>query len=129
MAKAGIRWLARWALLFVGATLGSWAGRLLAAALYHEPLTPRLALSPADLLRQDVAPGFLAAEALGHGPAAGPVGSALIAAAGAALSAILTGPMVTGDRTRPESVTADSGLTGNVSAINGQRPVIAPDRV
>jgi hypothetical protein len=93
----GIGWVLRWTAVFAGATAGSWAGRIAAARLYGEPVEPLLRLDARVLLNQDVAPGFLAAELLGKSLRLGPAGEAVLAATGAALSAIATGPVVTRD--------------------------------
>lgn len=84
----------RWAAVFAGATAGSWAGRVAAAALNGEPVEPLLRVDQEALLSQDVAPGFLAAELLGRALRLGPVGEALLAATAAAASAVATGPLV-----------------------------------
>lgn len=88
------RWPLRWLAVFLGASLGSWAGRLAAAALYHEPVAPLLRVKPWTLLSQDVAPGFLATELFGRGQRAGLAGEVFIAAVGAAISAMATGPLL-----------------------------------
>lgn len=90
----GIGSVLRWAAVFAGATAGSWAGRIAAARLYGEPVEPLLRLDARALLNQDVAPGFLAAELLGKALRLGLAGEAVLAASGAALSAIATGPYV-----------------------------------
>jgi hypothetical protein len=84
----------RWIAVFVGATAGSWAGRIAAAALYGEPVDPLLRLNARTLLEQDIAPGFLVAELLGRPLRLGPAGEAVLAAASAAASALATGPYV-----------------------------------
>lgn len=90
----GIGSVLRWAAVFAGATMGSWAGRIAAARLYGEPVQPLMRLDARVLLNQDVAPGFLAAELLGKALRLGLTGEAVLAAGGAALSAIVTGPVV-----------------------------------
>jgi hypothetical protein len=87
--------VARWAVVFAAATFGSWSGRIIAAFLYDEPVTPLLQLDARTLLNQDVAPGFLAAEMLGRGIGAGIAGEIFFAAAGSAISAVATGPLTT----------------------------------
>jgi hypothetical protein len=84
--------------VLLAATAGSWAGRIAAARLYGEPAAPLLRLDAHTLLTQDVAPGFLAAELLGKPLRLGLAGEAVLAAAGAALSVIATGPLVQRDR-------------------------------
>jgi hypothetical protein len=58
---------------------------------------PLMRLDARVLLNQDVAPGFLAAELLGKALRLGLAGEAVLAAGGAALSAIATGPVVNRD--------------------------------
>ncbi|MER3421615.1 MAG: hypothetical protein C4290_14305 [Chloroflexota bacterium] len=82
----------RWALVVIAAALGSWLGRALAAA--GEPLAPLLRLDGRTLIEQDVAPGLLAAELFGRGLGLGLAGQALVAALGAAASALVTGPRI-----------------------------------
>ncbi len=84
----------RWALVAIAAALGSWLGRVLAAARDGEPLAPLLRLDGRTLLEQDVAPGLLAAELVGRGLGLGLVGQATVAAIGAAVSVLATGPRV-----------------------------------
>jgi hypothetical protein len=93
----GIGSVLRWVAVFAGATAGSWAGRIAAARLYGEPVEPLMRLDARVLLNQDVAPGFLAAELLGKALRLGLAGEAVLAAGGAALSAIATGPVVNRD--------------------------------
>jgi hypothetical protein len=93
-----VRPVVRWLLVFTGATFGSWCGRVIAAALYGEPVTPLLRVNARTLLQQDVVPGFLAAELIGRGLDAGPVTEMMIAAAGAAASAIGTGRIVSNEQ-------------------------------
>ncbi len=91
----------RWAVVFAGATAGSLIGRVAAAFIYDEPVSPLLDLRPRHLLSQDVAPGFLTAELLGRALGGGPAAEAAAAALGAAASAIITGPRVAGEREVP----------------------------
>jgi len=84
----------RWALVVIAAALGSWLGRALAAARDGEPLAPLLRLDGRTLIEQDVAPGLLAAELFGRGLGLGLAGQALVAALGAAASALVTGPRI-----------------------------------
>ncbi len=93
MARA-VQSALRWMLVALAAALGSWLGRVLAAARDGEPLAPLLRLDGRTLLAQDVAPGLLAAELVGRGLGLGLAGQATVAALGAAASALATGPRV-----------------------------------
>lgn len=96
-----IRSALRWTLVVIAAALGSWLGRALAAARGGEPLAPLLRLDGRTLLEQDVAPGLLAAELVGRGLGLGLAGQALVAALGAAASALVTGPRIDAEPTPP----------------------------
>lgn len=84
----------RWVVVALAAALGSWLGRVAAAARDGEPLAPLLRLDGRTLLEQDVAPGLLAAELVGRGLGLGLAGQATVAALGAAASALATGPRI-----------------------------------
>ena len=99
--------IARWAVVFAAATAGSWLGRLIAASRYGEPAAPLKQLDGRRLLEQDVAPGFLAAELLGRNLRLGLLGEAVLAAAGAAASAVATGPFVEGGLRTQDSGRSD----------------------
>ena len=107
----GLSWLMRWALVFAAATAGSWAGRLVAAALYEEDVAPLLRLDRRTLLSQDVAPGFLAAEVLGRNLHVGPTGEVVLAALAGASSAVATGPMVSTEARVLSGPTPSSALS------------------
>ena len=92
----GIGVLLRWVLLLAAATVGSWAGRVVAARLYGEPVDPLLQIDRGTLLEQDVAPGFLAAEVFGRNLGLGTAGQAALAMLASAASAVTTGPWVSG---------------------------------
>lgn len=79
----------RWLAVYAAATAGSWIGRVVAAEVYGESVTPLLKADARLLLEQDVAPGFLASEFLGRGR--GIAGQATIALVAAAVSAVATG--------------------------------------
>lgn len=105
---------ARWVVVFAGATAGAYAGRVAAALLYNEPVSPLLDGGPRAMLEQDVAPGFLTAEVIGRGLGLGLAGEALIAALGAGVSAIATGPLTTSENGgRQPSIVAVHGRTAS----------------
>jgi hypothetical protein len=87
----------RWTLVFVGATLGSYAGRVAATAVRGEPVEPLLWFDRSMLMRPDAVPGFLAVELIGKLLRLGPWSSALVAAAAAAAAAFVEGPLVRPD--------------------------------
>lgn len=84
----------RWMVVALAAAVGSWLGRVAAAARDGEPLAPLLRPHPRALLEQDVTPGLLAAELIGRGLGLGLTGQATVAALGAAASVLVTGPRV-----------------------------------
>ena len=96
--KAAVRWVA----VFAGATIGSYSGRLAAAMLYGEPVSPLLQVGPRTVLEQDVAPGFLAAEVIGRGFGFGLAGEAFVAGLAAGVSAVAAGPLIADDQRPPE---------------------------
>lgn len=111
MIKSIVTAVLRWAALFVGATIGSMIGRVLAARLYGEPLDSPPRLDARTLLEQDVAPGLVAVELLGRVLRLGVRGEALLAAVGAAASAIATGPWVGASAVRPGTLNRSKGET------------------
>ncbi len=111
-----VRSIARWAAVFAAATAGSWIGRQIAASRHGEQRDPLGQISARTLLDQDVAPGFLAAELLGRNLRLGLAGEVILAATGAALSAIATGPFV--EREPRTDVRSDRAATrGAVGAM------------
>jgi hypothetical protein len=92
----------RWVLVLCGAVLGSYAGRIAAAAARGEPVEPLLRLDRAVLMRPDVVPGFLAVEFIGKLVKLGPWSAGLVAAAAAAAAAFAEGPVVTREQDQPE---------------------------
>lgn len=116
MARA-FRSLLRWWVLFLAATLGSWAGQVAAARLHGEPVGSLLRLDPRSLLEQDVTPGLLAAELLGKPLGLSVAGEAVLAAAGAAAAAVATGPYVVRDY-----ATRRRGVAVQRSGHNGALP-------
>lgn len=101
----------RWVLVLCGAVIGSYGGRIAAAALRGEPIEPLVRLNRTALMRPDVVPGFLAVEFLGKVVKLGPWSAGLVAAAGAAAAALAEGPIVAGKREDPplEEGTGDFG--------------------
>jgi hypothetical protein len=92
----------RWVLTLGGAIIGSYGGRIAAAALRGEPVEPLLHPNRAALMRPDVVPGFLAVELIGKILKLGPWSAALVAAAAAAAAAFAEGPIVSGKRDQPQ---------------------------
>ena len=84
----------RWLFVLVGAALGSYGGRIGAAAMRGEPVEPLLRFEPASLLRSDLVPGFLAVELAGKLLKLGPWSAAVVAAAASAAAAFAEGPLV-----------------------------------
>ncbi len=99
----------RWVFVMAGAVLGSYGGRIAAAAYRGEPVEPLLRLDRAALMRPDAVPGFLAVELVGKVLNLGPWSAGIVAAAAAA-AAFVEGPFVP-RRPRPdEAVTPEGGL-------------------
>ena len=84
----------RWVFVLVGAALGSYGGRIAAAAMRGEPIEPLLRFEPASILRSDVVPGFLAVELAGKLLKLGPWSAAVVAAAASAAAAFAEGPLI-----------------------------------
>ena len=102
----------RWLFVLCGAAVGSYGGRLAAAALRGEPVEPLLKLDRAAIMRPDVVPGFLAVEIAGKFLKLSPWSAALVAAAAAAAAALADGPLVDArgeDQPRPIPATGDFG--------------------
>ena len=101
----------RWVFVLIGAVLGSYGGRVAAAAYRGEPVEPLLRLDRAALMRPDVVPGFLAVEFLGKVLKLGPWSAGLVAAAAAAAAAFAEGPFVSGrgGELHPAPETGDFG--------------------
>lgn len=94
----------RWLLVLGGAVVGSYGGRVAAAALRGEPVQPLLRLNRSAVLRPDVVPGFLAVEVTGRFFKLGPWTAALVAVAGAAAAAFAEGPFVSRDGAQPPAI-------------------------
>jgi hypothetical protein len=90
--------LVRWLFVLAGAVIGSYAGRVAAAAYRGEPVEPLLRLDRAALMRPDVVPGFLAVEFAGKVLGLGPLSAGVVAAAAAGAAAFLDGPFVARDK-------------------------------
>ena len=104
--------LVRWLFVLCGAVLGSYGGRLAAAAYRGEPVEPLMRLDRAALMRPDVVPGFLAVEFIGKVLKLGPWSAGLVAATTAAAAAFAEGPLVSGrggEDLRPAAETGDFG--------------------
>lgn len=96
----------RWVLVLCGALIGSYGGRIGAAALRGEPIEPLLRFDKSALMRPDVVPGFLAVEFVGKVLKLSPLSAGLIAAAAAAAAAFAEGPIVKDDS---DPLVMDSG--------------------
>ena len=84
------------------AALGGWAGRLLAAVIYGESLSPHLRLSPTLLFRQDITPGLIIADLIGDRLKLSIPQRALLAALAGAASVIVTGPRLVGGQPKED---------------------------
>jgi hypothetical protein len=94
----------RWFLVMVGAVVGSYGGRVAAAAMRGEPVQPLLRLNQTAVLRPDIVPGFLAVEVTGRFFKLGPWTAALVAVAGAAAAAFAEGPFVSQNGAAPPAI-------------------------
>jgi hypothetical protein len=103
----------RWVLVLGGAVVGSYGGRVAAAAMRGEPVQPLLRLNRTAVLRPDVVPGFLAVEVTGRFFKLGPWTAALVAVAGAAAAAFAEGPFVSHNGAQPPA-TDEAGDFGPV---------------
>jgi hypothetical protein len=105
----------RWLLVVIGAAIGSYAGRVAAAALRGEPVQPLLRPDRVLVMRHDLVPGFVAVELLGRLLKLGLWGSGLVAAVAAAAAAFVDGPIVR-DRRADEWQAASEPAGGPASA-------------
>ena len=102
----------RWVFVLLGAALGSYGGRIAAAAMRGEPVEPLVRFEPASVLRADVVPGFLAVELAGKLLKLGPWSAALVAAAASVAAAFAEGPLI--DRGEDGAPTPGMGDFGPV---------------